>query len=62
MTIDSISELQVYINYIVYENNFKYSNTDEILSDLKKEFNIIVKKEQKIGVYFPVKDFNKKNK
>ena len=40
MIIEEIEEYQMYINYTVKLNNFKYDNIKDIIDDIEKEFNM----------------------
>lgn len=53
MIIEEIEELQIYINYLIYENNFKYNTLNEVVRDLKREYGIIVSDDQFSKLYFP---------
>ena len=39
MIIEEIEEYQMYINYIVKLNNYKYNNIKDVIKDIEKEFN-----------------------
>ena len=55
MIIEAIEEYQMYINYIVKINNFKYNNIKDIINDLEKEFNIKPEQEYKKKLWFKKK-------
>ncbi len=39
MIIEEIEEYQMYINYIMKLNNYKYNNIKDVIKDIEKEFN-----------------------
>ncbi len=55
MIIEEIEEYQMYINYIVKENNYKYNHISDIIHDIKKEFNMNPKDEYKKKLWFKKK-------
>ena len=59
MIIDEIEELQVYINFLIYENNFKYNSLNEVIKDLRREYGVIVSDEQFKQLSFPVEELIK---
>ncbi len=57
MIIEEIEEYQMYINYIVKNNNFKYNSIKDIIIDLEKEFNIKPDIEYKKKLWFKKKTY-----
>lgn len=54
MIIESISELELYVNQLKLQNKHKsYVDHDELIKDLKYEFNITTTKEQLAKIYTP---------
>lgn len=58
MKIEDITELELYINELKAHNKKVYLNSDELIKDLKYEFNITTTKEQIDRVYSPNLDEN----
>jgi len=58
MKIEDITELELYINELKAHNKKVYLNSDELIKDLKYEFNITTTKEQIDKVYSPNLDEN----
>lgn len=58
MKIEDITELELYINELKAHNKKVYLNSDELIKDLKYEFNITTTKEQIDKVYTPNLDEN----
>jgi len=50
MTVESLSELQLYIN-LLEQSNGKYSDFNELIKDLKSEF----------GIYVTINELNRIN-
>ena len=55
MIIEEIEEYQMYINYIVKQNNYKYNTIKEVIEDIEKEFNNKPKDEYKKKLWFKKK-------
>lgn len=53
MKIETLSELQLYINLLSQTNNKIYTDYNELIKELKYEFNILVTKEQLDRIYEP---------
>lgn len=51
--IEEVSELELYINLLQRDKKKVYNNYDELIKDLKYEFNITTTKEQLDRVYSP---------
>ncbi len=56
MKIETLSELQLYINLLSQSNNKVYTDYNELIKELKYEFNIIVTKEELDRIYSPTID------
>ena len=53
MKVDTLSELQMYINFLEQSNGVVYSDYSKLISDLKKEFNINVTASELNRIYEP---------
>lgn len=56
MIVERVSELELYINQLQRDKNKIYTSYDELIADLKYEFNITTTKEQLDRVYSPTLD------
>ncbi len=56
MIVESLSELQMYINFLEQFNNIVYTNHQKLIEDLKREFNINVTEEELNRIYEPTID------
>jgi len=56
MKIETLSELQLYINLLECQKNIKYSDYNKLIADLKYEFGINVSIEEINRVYEPTGD------
>ncbi len=53
MKIETLSELQLYINLLEQLRGFVYNNYDELIKDLKYEFGILVTIDELNRIYEP---------
>lgn len=53
MIMDSLDELQLYVNLLEQQKNKKYSDYELLIKDLKYEFNITTTLKQVIELYEP---------
>jgi hypothetical protein len=53
MKIETLSELQIYINLLEQDKNKTYTNYNELIKDLKYEFNINVTMDEINRIYEP---------
>lgn len=56
MKIETLSELQLYINLLECQKNIKYSDYNKLIKDLKYEFNINVTIGEINRIYEPTVD------
>ncbi len=56
MKVETLSELQLYINFLEQFNNIVYTNYGKLIEDLKREFNLIVTMDELNRLYEPTVD------
>lgn len=53
MKIEQVSELELYVNQLQRDKNKVYTDFDELIKDLKYEFNVTTTKDQLNLLYSP---------
>jgi len=48
MIIDETDELQMYVNFIMSEKNYKYDDVADLIKDLRDEYNVKPKDEEQV--------------